>query len=76
MVKKRTVIFEEKYGVNIDDFSTTEEIDDFIAKKLGKKSLDVEFIHRDVVSTRGAVIQIVNNEIDKKFDMATKRWPF
>lgn len=73
MVKKRTVIFEEKYGVNIDDFSTTEEIDDFIAKKLGKKSLDVEFIHRDVVSARGAVIQIVNNEIDKKFDMATKR---
>ena len=76
MGKKRTVIFEEKYGVNIDDFSTTEEVDDFVAKKLGKKSLDVEFIHADVVSARGAIIPIVSNEIDKKFDMAIKRRSF
>ena len=33
----KTVIFEEKYGVNVDDFSTTEEIDEVIEKQKGKK---------------------------------------
>jgi len=33
----KTVIFEKKYGVNIDDFGTTEEIDVFIEKKEGKR---------------------------------------
>ena len=33
----KTVIFEEKFGVNIDNFSTTEEIDDVIEKKKGRK---------------------------------------
>lgn len=76
MAKARTIIFEDKYGVNIDDFSTTEEIDDFVAEKLGKKSLDVEFIHRNIVSARGAIVPIVNNDIDKEFDIAVKRRPF
>lgn len=72
MAKARTIIFEDKYGVNIDDFSTTEEIDDFVAEKLGKKSLDVEFIHQNIVSARGAIVPIVNNDIDKEFDIAVK----
>jgi len=33
----KTLIFEEKYGVNIEDFSTTTEVDEFIEKKLGRK---------------------------------------
>lgn len=33
----KTVIFEEKYGVNVDDFSTTEEIDEVIEKQKGRK---------------------------------------
>jgi hypothetical protein len=33
----KTVIFEEKYGVNIEDFSTTQEIDKFIEKREGRK---------------------------------------
>lgn len=76
MTKTKTAIFEDKYGVDISDFSTTEEVDDFIAEKLGKKSLDVEFIHRDIVSARGAIVPIVNNDINKKFDMAIKRRQF
>lgn len=72
MAKARTIIFEDKYGVNIDDFSTTEEIDDFVAEKLGKKSLDVEFIRRNIVSARGAIVPIVNDDIDKEFDIAVK----
>ena len=33
----KTVIFEKKYGVNIDDFSTTEDIDKVIEKQKGRK---------------------------------------
>ena len=33
----KTVIFEEKYGVNINDFSTTEEIDEVVEKQIGRK---------------------------------------
>ena len=33
----KTVIFEEKYGVNINDFSTTEEIDGVVQKQIGRK---------------------------------------
>ena len=39
----KTVIFEEKYGVNIDDFSTTEEIDEVIEKQKGRKLKVVKF---------------------------------
>ena len=34
---QKTAIFEQKYGVDIKDFSTTTEINDFIEKKEGKK---------------------------------------
>jgi hypothetical protein len=33
----RTIIFEKKYGVNIADFETTEEVDGLIEKKEGRK---------------------------------------
>ena len=33
----KTVIFEDKYGVNINDFSTTEEVDVVIEKEIGRK---------------------------------------
>ena len=33
----KTVIFEEKYNVNINDFSTTEEIDEVVEKWKGRK---------------------------------------
>ena len=36
-MKTKTVIFEEKYGVNIDNFSTTEDIDKVIEKEMGRK---------------------------------------
>ena len=35
--KTKTVIFEEKYNVNINNFSTTDEIDKVIEKKIGRK---------------------------------------
>ena len=33
----KTVIFEEKYNVNINNFSTTEEIDEVVEKWKGRK---------------------------------------
>lgn len=36
-MKTKTVIFEDKYGVSISDFSTTHEIDEVIEKKIGRK---------------------------------------
>ena len=33
----KTVIFEEKYNVNINDFSTTKEIDEVVEKWKGRK---------------------------------------
>lgn len=34
---RRTVYFEEKYGVNIDEFKSIEEVDACIEKKCGAK---------------------------------------
>jgi hypothetical protein len=42
-VKRKTVYFEKHYNVNIDDFKSTEEIDEFIENKIGRK-LEVEKI--------------------------------
>ena len=36
-MKTKTVIFEDKYNVNINNFSTTDEIDKVIEKKIGRK---------------------------------------
>lgn len=33
----KTVIFEEKYGVNINNFSGTDEIDEVVEKWKGRK---------------------------------------
>lgn len=33
----KTIIFEKKYKVSIDNFKTTEEIDEYIEEKEGKR---------------------------------------
>jgi len=35
--QKKTIYFEDHYNVNIDDFKTTKEIDEFIENQTGKK---------------------------------------
>jgi len=32
----KTIFFEDKYGTRIKNFSTTEDVDKFLEKKLGK----------------------------------------
>jgi len=69
----RTVLFEDEYKVQIKDFSTTNDVDELVAKRLGKKSLDVVLICPDIISPRGLVIPIVNIDINGSFDKAIRK---
>ncbi len=73
MGKANTVLFEDKYKVKIKDFSTTCEIDKFIARKTGKKSLKTVSVSPDIISTRGTEIPVVNADINGRFDKAIKK---
>ncbi len=68
-----TVLFEEKYKVNIEDFLTTSEIDEFVANKAGKKSLEVVFVGYDIVSNRGDVLPMIDTDIDARLDKSIKK---
>ncbi len=73
MVKANTVLFEDKYKVKIKDFSTTCEVDKFVARKTGKRSLKVVLVSPDIISTGGTVIPVVNIDINGRFDKAIKK---
>lgn len=64
---KKTVIFEKKYGADIKKFSTTEQVDEFIEVKLGRK-LKVKVHEGNVVTRRGSIFPFKSYEIDKKLD--------
>ena len=68
----KTVIFEEKYGVNIDDFSTTEGIDKVIEKQKGRKLEIVKIDDHGIVPSRGNVFKIRKYDIDRMFEEAIK----
>jgi len=53
----KTVFFEKKYGDDIKRFSTTEQIDERIESKLGRK-LGVKKIKTNLVTNRGCIIPI------------------
>lgn len=71
--KANTVLFEDKYKVKIKDFSTTCEVDKFVARKTGKKSLKIVSASQDIISTGGTVIPVVNVDINGRFDKAIKK---
>lgn len=68
----KTVIFEEKYGVHVDDFSTTEEIDDVIEGKIGRKLEIVKIDDHGIVPSRGNVFKIRKYDIDRMFEETVK----
>ncbi len=72
MPKSSTVLFEDKYGVNIESFSTTCEIDKFVAKENGAESLEVVLLHPDIISSRGDVFPKLDVDIDSKINKALK----
>ncbi len=73
MGKANTVLFEDKYKVKIKDFSTTCEVDKFVARKMGKKSLKIVSASPDIISAWRAVTPVVNVDINGKFDKAIKK---
>ena len=64
----KTVIFEEKYGVDIKDFSTTKEIDEVIEKKIGRKLKVLKLGHSTLVPGRGNVFKLRKYDIKRRFD--------
>ena len=69
----KTVIFEERYGVNVNDFSTTEEIDEVIEKQKGRKLEIVKIDDHGIVPSRGNVFKIKKNSyelIEKRDDVS------
>ncbi len=68
----KTVIFEERYGVNVNDFSTTEEIDEVIEKQKGRKLEIVKIDDHGIVPSRGNVFKIRKYDIDRMFEETIK----
>ncbi|MHC1590768.1 MAG: hypothetical protein ACXQS8_01660 [Candidatus Helarchaeales archaeon] len=62
--KTKTIFFEKVFGVNIDSFKTTEEINKFIENRRNKKMKIIE-IESPIVSKRGGIFRISNCDIEK-----------
>ena len=67
-----TVLFEKKYNTQIKNFSTTSQVNKFVEKEEGKK-LDVVVIKTDVVTSRGDILPMLDENIDEMFDKAIKQ---
>lgn len=68
---RRTVYFEEKYGVNINEFKSIEEVDACIEKKTGAK-LNVVSASSGMVDRAGNVLNVRSYDIDGLLDMALR----
>lgn len=64
----KTVIFEEKYGVGIEKFSTTSDVEKFIEDKIGRELQVVESGDHGIVSTRGNIFKLKDYDINRRFD--------
>lgn len=62
-------IFQKRFGKGSLSFNTTEEIDNFIKKKTGKK-IKIRIAHPSVVTRRGFVFKIKKLNVGKKFKKA------
>ncbi|HJH29325.1 MAG TPA: hypothetical protein C5S51_06475 [Methanosarcinaceae archaeon] len=70
LANTHTVLFEEQYGVDIELYSTTDEIDRLVAKRNGLESLEIELMNPDMVSPRGDVFPKTSVDIDEVFTKA------
>jgi len=66
--KSKTVIFEEKYGVGIEEFSTTSDVEKFIEDKIGRKLQVIESDDHGIVSNRGNIFKLRDYDINRRFD--------
>ncbi|MDO8841864.1 hypothetical protein [Methanocalculus sp.] len=67
MVKMKTMYFEKKFGISIDDLKSTIEIDDVIEKKIGR-ALRVKKQESLLINHAGCVFSLKDYEIDKKIE--------
>lgn len=68
----KTVIFEEKYSVDVRDFSSTEEIDKVVEDKIGRKLQIVELEDHGIVHSRGNIFKLKKYDIDRLFEETIK----
>ncbi|MEA1870071.1 MAG: hypothetical protein U9N09_08025 [Euryarchaeota archaeon] len=64
----KTVIFEKKYGVDIEDFSTTTDVEKFIENITSKKLQVANPEDHSIASSRGSVFKMRTYDIDNRFD--------
>jgi len=64
----KTVIFEEKYGVDIEKFSTTTAVEEFIENKIGRELQVIEPCGHGIVSNRGNIFKLKDYDINRMFD--------
>ncbi|WP_094227386.1 hypothetical protein [Methanolobus psychrotolerans] len=72
-LKADTVLFEDKFNVKISDFSTTEDVDSFVAKRLGKDELKIVSLEQNIVTIQGCVFPRTDIDIDTVFEKALKK---
>lgn len=70
--RTKTVIFEEKYGVNIEKFSTTEDVEKFMENEIGRELKIVELRNHGIVSNRGNIFKLRDYDINRRFDEIIK----
>lgn len=68
----KTIIFEKIYGVNVEDFTSTEEIDAVVEKKIGRKMKMVKIEDHGIVQSRGNVFKMGEYDIDGRFEDTLK----
>lgn len=70
--RKKTVIFEDKYGTDIKKYNTTEQVDSFIESKISRK-LNVKRVETNVVTRRESILPIKRSDINEKLDALLKQ---
>ncbi len=70
--RKKTVIFEKRYGADIKRFHTTQQVDSFLEGKLGRE-LGTKRIETNVVTRRGSILPLKRYDINKKLDALLRR---
>ena len=71
-VEKKTIIFEEKYDVDINDFSTTKEVDEYLEYKFGRKLKIIKPETKGIVSDRN-IFELKEYDINRLFDATIKK---
>ena len=67
----KTVYFEEKYGVNITQFKSTEDVDKFLEQRIGR-SLEAKDIDNGLIDRSGNVFPVKDFSIDLNLNRVLK----